>query len=451
MYGISNRNCEFLGAGNRSPIRYLQVSIGAEHLSRSRRISGQPAPDRVWPKNASCNLLPFTNHYYNRAHLETGELVIGKSDTELVVLARGGDKDSFGYLVRRYQETALRFAVRLIRDRDAAEDLAQEAAVQAWRSIGSLRDPERFRSWFLGIVWNVCRSDIRRRSSARKAIAAETTGDILSDLSDSPSAKAAEELEQRQIVTEAMDSLTSLYKEIILLFYFEQLKIPEIAARLAVSTTTVKVRLNRARKQLRNMLLQRNPELLRSMGGSTMIKVVVADIIRRENKDDVGNPVTNYAVVLKEEAGKRAFPMWIGASESAAIAMGLGKFPVKRPMTYDFFASILKAIGAQILEVRVEALRDTTFYGIVKVQVGDTTAEVDARPSDALALAISTGSPVFAAEEVMEKAGFEIPSQAKQSEVRTGMADILDDLRRMQTRQLKTLAKEDVTGTDSRG
>jgi uncharacterized protein len=160
-----------------------------------------------------------------------------------------------------------------------------------------------------------------------------------------------------------------------------------------------------------------------------MINVNIADILKKELPDEAGHPVMHYIIVLKEEKGSRAFPIWIGPAEGGAIAAGLGKFPTKRPLTFDFFAALLQSIGAKIEQVQVVALKGDTFYGTVKIHCGKITTEVDARPSDAIALAVAAGSPIFVAKEVLAKAGVEVPEKAGVLKVRSGLEDILNDVR----------------------
>lgn len=127
-----------------------------------------------------------------------------------------------------------------------------------------------------------------------------------------------------------------------------------------------------------------------------MIKVIIADMIRHNGKT---------IVVLLDESGQQALPIWIGSFEGISIALGVRNLSTLRPLTFNFVASLLEALGAELEEVRVEALRDNTFYGVAKMRIGAQVKEVDARPSDALALAASTGSPIYVAEAVMEQAG----------------------------------------------
>lgn len=110
-------------------------------------------------------------------------------------------------------------------------------------------------------------------------------------------------------------------------------------------------------------------------------------------------------IILLDKAGSRFIPIWIGAHEGEQIAVGLRNFATTRPLTYSFVGKILEATGAKVAEVRVESLKDETFYGVARLQIGQTTQEIDARPSDALALAAQVGCPIYVTEEVFEKAG----------------------------------------------
>lgn len=88
-----------------------------------------------------------------------------KTDLELVSLARSGDKQAFGHLIGRYQSMAKGIAMSMIKHEDLAQDLVQEAMLQAYLCLDRLRDDSRFGSWLYGIVLNVCRSHIRDRNA----------------------------------------------------------------------------------------------------------------------------------------------------------------------------------------------------------------------------------------------------------------------------------------------
>jgi len=136
----------------------------------------------------------------------------------------------------------------------------------------------------------------------------------------------------------------------------------------------------------------------------------------------------------------RVLPIWIGKFEGASITLGLSGFQTPRPMTYDFISNLLTASNVRLEEVRIESLKSSTFYGVAKLRVAEQVKEVDARPSDVLALAIRTGSPIFVADEIMAnvakpaRPGIIMPEdleEANELPVPTGagMQAILDELK----------------------
>jgi bifunctional DNase/RNase len=165
-----------------------------------------------------------------------------------------------------------------------------------------------------------------------------------------------------------------------------------------------------------------------------MIKVTIADVVKQERKDDHGRSHEFHIIVLQDKAGQRALPIWVGPFEGQPIAVGLGEFSTPRPMTFNFFAGLLQALNAQVEQVRIEMLKGDTFYAIVKIRCGKNVSEVDARPRDALALAVRTGSPIFVAEDVLKSAGADIPKAARVSPTRNGVESILGEIREMQDR-----------------
>jgi bifunctional DNase/RNase len=108
-------------------------------------------------------------------------------------------------------------------------------------------------------------------------------------------------------------------------------------------------------------------------------------------------------VLLRAVEGDETLPIQIGFAEASAIAAVLEKVDLPRPMTHDLALSALEAVGARLLRVDVVDLRDGTFYGQVSLQRGRTKASVDCRPSDAIALALRAGVPIFVADAVFDK------------------------------------------------
>jgi len=108
-------------------------------------------------------------------------------------------------------------------------------------------------------------------------------------------------------------------------------------------------------------------------------------------------------IVLKETAGERAFPILIGISEAIAIDRKVKGYEPVRPLTHDLLASVLTSLGGQLDRVEVCSLQDSTFYARLIVTRDGEVVEVDARPSDAIALAVRLEAPIFVAEEVLKE------------------------------------------------
>lgn len=111
----------------------------------------------------------------------------------------------------------------------------------------------------------------------------------------------------------------------------------------------------------------------------------------------------SYALILQETGGMRRLSILIGAEVAQSIALELEQIKPPRPVTHDLLKNVIEALGANLLEVTISELRDSTFYATLTLDA--TPAEIDARPSDAIALAIRWGAPIYVSESVMREAG----------------------------------------------
>lgn len=117
------------------------------------------------------------------------------------------------------------------------------------------------------------------------------------------------------------------------------------------------------------------------------------------------DPVTNVPiVVLQDKEGQRVLPIWVGVFEANAIAIQIENQTPPRPMTHDLLRNILSDLKATVDRVVVTELRESTFYALIHLTVRGEPVAVDARPSDAIALALRTKSPIFVEEAVIETA-----------------------------------------------
>jgi bifunctional DNase/RNase len=129
-------------------------------------------------------------------------------------------------------------------------------------------------------------------------------------------------------------------------------------------------------------------------------------------------------VLLKTADGNKFLPIWIGHPEAAAILMKLQGASTPRPMTHDLFTELLTQFDAKVVKIAVTELRDNTFYAQITVAVNGDEIEIDSRPSDALALAVRSEAPIFAADAVIEESGVEFEHEDFDNE------EIVDDFKK---------------------
>ena len=120
-------------------------------------------------------------------------------------------------------------------------------------------------------------------------------------------------------------------------------------------------------------------------------------------------PSNQPIVLLKELDGLRYLPIWLGAVEATAIAFAQQGVKPPRPLTHDLLKDLLLAVGSNLEQVEISEIKDGVFYATLKLANG---VELSARPSDAIALALRTGSPIFGGEALLDEVGIEIADQS---------------------------------------
>ena len=129
------------------------------------------------------------------------------------------------------------------------------------------------------------------------------------------------------------------------------------------------------------------------------------------------DPVSNSPiVVLKDDAEKFFLPIWVGIFEANAIALQLENVSTPRPMTHDLLRNMIAELDARVTRVVINDLRDSTFFAQIRVITGERTLELDARPSDAIALALRADAPIYVAQSVLEQAQTISPDSEDQDE-----------------------------------
>ncbi len=145
-----------------------------------------------------------------------------------------------------------------------------------------------------------------------------------------------------------------------------------------------------------------------------------------------------YAILLREIGAARRLPIIIGAFEAQAIALEIEGIKPPRPLTHDLLKHMIDNLGATIIEIIIDELRENTFFAKIVLEVSGLTNEVDARPSDAIALAVRARSPIYVAESVMEAAAF-IPSEETEGEEKESESQEPEEVPKTKEAQLAAL------------
>jgi uncharacterized protein len=155
------------------------------------------------------------------------------------------------------------------------------------------------------------------------------------------------------------------------------------------------------------------------------------------------SPHTNgaYALILYEVEGKRKLPIIIGGFEAQAIALKLENIKPPRPFTHDLFKQIADAFDLHVNEVFIDELHNETFYAKVICEMNGVVHEIDARPSDAIAIAVRFSAPIFVSEEIMNEAGI-VEERQKEEEEQAASEAMAEQRQEAESASGETLADD---------
>lgn len=300
-------------------------------------------------------------------------------------------------LLRRHWDTAVLLAERVLGSPDLARDAVQEAAIAAMTDVERLRSPDRFGAWFCGIALNVARKWLRQLGSEVPGLRPEVP-------SAAPDpAEAAEIADTAARVRDAIAALADGQQHAVRLFYLQGLSHREAAEELGISVGAVKARLHQARAALAPKLVQFSTTTAREATVTEAAEVEWADVtvrgLARTDHDDAAR--REHIMILAERDGDRALPIWIGPAEAAVLALALESVETPRPFPYKLAIGLVEAAGGRVTGVRITRLADSIFYAVVEVEGPAGRREVDARPSDAVNLAVVTGAPIRVNAELL--------------------------------------------------
>lgn len=140
-----------------------------------------------------------------------------------------------------------------------------------------------------------------------------------------------------------------------------------------------------------------------------MLKDMLNDLVPMSIKGLMLDPMSNSPiVVLKDDDEKLFLPIWVGIFEANAIALQLENITTPRPMTHDLLRDMIKQLDARVTRIVINDLKDATFFAQIRLLIhragGEQLLEIDARPSDAIALALRTEAPIYVAQSVLDQA-----------------------------------------------
>lgn len=149
-----------------------------------------------------------------------------------------------------------------------------------------------------------------------------------------------------------------------------------------------------------------------------MIEVAVAQL-------GVDRTTNSPVVILRERDGTRVLPIWIGPAEASAIAMELQGVKFQRPLTHDLLKQVIVGLGGSLQHVYIRAVQENTYFAELLIRRGDDVFQVDARPSDSIAIALRLHAPIFASEGLLGEGDDDGPGGAGESPPEDHAADAL--------------------------
>jgi RNA polymerase sigma-70 factor (ECF subfamily) len=319
------------------------------------------------------------------------------SDGDLARLARDGDPVAFRLLVERHQPAARVRAARLCANPSDVDDIVQESFLQAYLALDRLRDPDRFAGWLSGIVANVCRG-LRRRAPLT----------LLPDWPEPvhPAAAdglpSADDIDRADALRTAVADLPAGQRRAVVLHYYAGVP----AGQVAASAGAARASLHKARLRLRGYITEHRPDLIPAASRRTPMTTV--RIARTESLIPPGEPIydrrLSHALILADDAGHRELPLWLLGPDGQHLSDLLTRHrPRQAETAEELAAQLLQAAGARVLAVDIDELGPQVPAARISLTGPAGTAQVTARLTEGLAVAITTGAPVRVADAMLDR------------------------------------------------
>ncbi len=344
-----------------------------------------------------------------------------RDDATLVELALAGEREAFGVLLLRFYPSVMRLCQRLLGPTPEAEDIAQEAALQAFLGLVHLQESTRFGAWLHAIAANLARMALRRRRPISLHTLPEETPVTL--LWTDPIPTPADAYAAREIhdsIVAALNELAVVQRDVVIGFYLAGYSYAELAELLGVPVSTIKWRLFDGRRQLRRVLQPLVGEWLPSDRQRRKERAVDATDLVEVKVEFVGRGVTSRdperLVMLRAPSTGYKLPIHMRAAEGDAIGGVLEGQQPPRPVTHDLILRVLATVGGQVQRVIIQRLVDGMFYAEMTLAHSGQQHAIEARLSDALALAVRANVPIYITREVFDATSFDPHNRQQERE-----------------------------------
>ncbi len=320
-------------------------------------------------------------------------------------LARAGDSAAFRLLVERHLPMARARAGRLCSNPDDADDIVQESFLQAFVALDRLRDPDRFAGWLGGIVLNVHR--VQRRGVPLVLVAdwPERLHPVSAD-----GLPSADDIDRAEALGQAIADLPAGQRRAVEMFYYADLP----ACRIADSACAAKTSLFKARRRLREHITAHRPDLVPvASRRKVMTTVRIAHAEPRPGKLGDGRfAVKEVLVVLADDAGGRALPVWLTGPDGHSLWLLLDPPARDAEMAgvpEQLAGHLLRAAGASVTGVGIDELGPEVTAARIGLAGLAGTQHVTAGLGQGLAIAVTAGAPVRVADAVMDRLAVPVP------------------------------------------
>jgi RNA polymerase sigma factor (sigma-70 family) len=343
-----------------------------------------------------------------------------RDDAQLVAAVLAGDREAFGPLLARWQPSVLRLCRRLLGSGPQAEDVAQEAAVAAFLGLPRLADPARFGAWLQAIAANLARMALRRRHRlALEGLPPHVAEGLRGGGSGPTPEDAWASREIHQAILAALKALPPATREAVIGFYLQGYSYHQLAELLGTPLSTVRGRLYHGRRRLRRTLQPLAEEVLRPAPtrreehtmDTALLDAGVAFVGRLAFS-------TDCVVMLQERGGPRQLALEpVDAATGEVVELLLKRQQPLAPTTHDLLPRLITALDGRVEQVTIRRLVGKALYADVTLDRNGRRRDVEARPGDAVALALLAGAPIRVGAAVMEAAGFD-PEDRQQQRLR---------------------------------